>query len=91
MTSPLRSRSPRANSRGLFSFVTWRDRYIAAVQRREFDLQTARNDALMYVALAYFDVQQARGTLAGTRDVMAKGEAMANKIAGLAKGLTPSS
>ena len=40
---------------------------------RESDLQTARNDALLAVALAYFDVQQARGTLAGTLDAVGQG------------------
>ena len=54
---------------------------------RESDLQTARNDALLAVALAYFDVQQARGTLAGTLDAVAKAEVLARKTAGLAKGL----
>ena len=43
---------------------------------RESDLQTARNDALLAVALAYFDVQQARGTLAGTLDAVAKAEVL---------------
>ena len=54
---------------------------------RESDLQTARNDALLAVALAYFDVQQARGTLAGTLDAAAKAEVLVRKTAGLAKGL----
>ena len=54
---------------------------------RESDLQTARNDALLAVALAYFDVQQARGTLAGTLDAVAKAEVLVRKTAGLAKGL----
>ncbi len=56
---------------------------------RQSDLQAARNDALMYVALAYFDVQQARGTFAGTRDAVAKAEVLVNKTAGLAGGLVP--
>jgi outer membrane protein TolC len=54
---------------------------------RQCDLQTARNDALLAVALAYFDVQQARGSLAGTLDAVAKAEVLARKTAGLAKGL----
>ena len=53
---------------------------------RESDLQTARNNALLEVALAYFDVQQARGTLAGTLDAVAKAEVLVRKTAGLAKG-----
>lgn len=54
---------------------------------RQADLQTARNDALLVVAVAYFDVQQARGSLAGTLDAVARGEVLARKTAGLAKGL----
>ena len=54
---------------------------------RECDLQTARNDALLAVSLAYFDVQQARGTLAGTLDAVAKAEVLVQKTTGLAKGL----
>jgi outer membrane protein TolC len=56
---------------------------------READLQTARNDALLAVALAYFDVQQARGTLAGTLDAVDKANVLVQKTAGLAKGLVP--
>ena len=56
---------------------------------RESDLQTARNDALLAVALAYFDVQQARGTLAGTLDAVVKAEGLVQKTTGLAKGLVP--
>jgi outer membrane protein TolC len=59
------------------------DRQVLAA--READLQVARNDALMAVAFAYFDVQQARGTLAGTLDAVAKAEALAGKTAGLAR------
>ena len=56
---------------------------------RQADLQTARNDALLAVALAYFDVQQARGTLAGTLDAVAKANVLVQKTAGLARGLVP--
>jgi outer membrane protein TolC len=44
------------------------------------DVQTARNDALLATAEAYFGVQQARGRLAGTLDVVAKGLALRNAI-----------
>ena len=59
------------------------DRQVLAA--READLQVARNDALMAVAFAYFDVQQARGTLAGTLDAVAKAKVLAGKTAGLAR------
>ncbi|MGD0897350.1 MAG: TolC family protein [Thermoguttaceae bacterium] len=54
---------------------------------RESDLQTARDGALLAVATAYFDVQQARGTLAGTLDALARADELVRKTAGLAKGL----
>jgi outer membrane protein TolC len=53
---------------------------------READLQTARNDALFAVAVAYFDVQQARGTLSGTLDAVAKAKVLVQKTSGLAPG-----
>jgi outer membrane protein TolC len=56
---------------------------------RQSDLQAARNDALLQVAVAYFDVQQARGTLAGTLDAVAKAEVLVRTTTGLAKGLVP--
>jgi outer membrane protein TolC len=56
---------------------------------REFDLQAARNDALLKVAAAYFDVQQARGILAGNVDSVAKAEMLVQKTTGLARGLVP--
>jgi outer membrane protein TolC len=40
------------------------------LRSREIDVQTAQNDAVLATALAYFDVQQARGRLAATQDVL---------------------
>ena len=54
---------------------------------RQWDLQSARNDALLDVAAAYFDVQQARGQLTAARDAVAKSEDLVTTIQGLAKGL----
>ena len=56
---------------------------------RQWDVQTARDDALLQVALAYFDVQQARGTLAGTADAVEKAKVLVNKTTSLARGLAP--
>ena len=56
---------------------------------REWDLQTARNDALLLVAVAYFDVQQARGNLAGALDAVGRAEVLVRKTTGLARGLVP--
>jgi outer membrane protein TolC len=59
------------------------------LKARYSDVQTAKNDALLAVAVAYFDVQQARGILAGTQDSVAKGRELVARIANLGKGLTP--
>ena len=56
---------------------------------RQFDVEAARNDALLDVALAYFDVQQARGILAGLQDAADKGRVLVDKTTGLARGLVP--
>src|SRR5262249_29477142 len=44
------------------------------VRAREAALQTARNDSLLAVAEAYFNVQQARGELAGAIDAARRSE-----------------
>jgi outer membrane protein TolC len=57
------------------------------VRARTFDVQTARNDALQAVAEAYFNVQQARGRLAGAEDAVAKSQELVRRAAGLGKDL----
>jgi outer membrane protein TolC len=57
------------------------------VRSRTFDVQTARNDALQTVAEAYFNVQQARGRLAGAEDAVAKSQELVRRAAGLSKDL----
>ncbi len=59
------------------------------LRSRQLDVQTARNDALLDVAEAYFNVQQARGRLAGAQDTADKAAALAKRVASLAKELTP--
>lgn len=56
---------------------------------QQYDVQRARNDALATVATAYFDVQEARGRLAGNLDAKAKGDDLVRRIDGLASGLVP--
>ncbi len=56
---------------------------------QQFELQAARNDALALVATAYFDVQEARGRLAGNLDVKVKAEDLVRRVEGLAPGLVP--
>ncbi len=58
------------------------------VRAREFEVQAARNDALLTVAEAFFNVQQARGQLAGAEDVVVKSRDLARRIADLGKTLT---
>jgi outer membrane protein TolC len=50
------------------------------LQSRARALEVARNDALLTVAEAYFNVQQARGQMAGASDVIRKVQALADKI-----------
>jgi outer membrane protein TolC len=57
------------------------------VRAREADLQTVRNDTLLAVAEAYFNVQQARGELAGAEDAARRAEDLVRRTADLAKGL----
>src|SRR5262249_49743372 len=56
------------------------------LRARQMDVQTARNEALFSVAQAYFNVQRARGRLAGAQDVVNKGIALAEKVRGLRLG-----
>jgi outer membrane protein TolC len=56
---------------------------------REWDVQTARNDALLAVATAYFDVEQARGRLAGARDTVTKAEDLVRRVTSLARNFVP--
>jgi outer membrane protein TolC len=59
------------------------------VRARNIDVQTAKNDSLLAVASAYFDVQQARGDLAGTLDSIARARDLARRVAALGRGLAP--
>ncbi len=59
------------------------------VRAREADVQRARNDALQEVAETYFNVQQARGRLAGMQDTLEKTRDLQKRVNSLAKGLVP--
>jgi outer membrane protein TolC len=59
------------------------------LQARQTDIQTARNDALMVTADAYFSVQQARGSYAALMDATEKGRDLVKRVESLAKGLAP--
>lgn len=54
---------------------------------REYDVQGARNDALMEVATDYFTVQQERGTFAGALDAVNKARELTRVVQALGAGL----
>jgi len=56
---------------------------------RRFDLEAAQNGGLLAVAQCYFDVQEARGRLAGVLDSSAKARELDARIESLARGLVP--
>jgi outer membrane protein TolC len=58
------------------------------VRSRTIDVQTARNDAILLVAEAYFNVQQARGQLAGAQDTVEKSRLLVRTVTTLGKSLT---
>jgi outer membrane protein TolC len=59
------------------------------MQARQSDLQATTNDITLAVAEAYFNVQQARGELAGAIDASRRAEEVARRTTELAKGLAP--
>jgi len=59
------------------------------LRARQADQQTARNDATLDVAQAYFGVQQARGELAAALATVVHAGELARKTTTLAKGLAP--
>lgn len=59
------------------------------LRARESALQTARNDSLLVVAEAYFNVQQARGELAGAEDASRRADDLVRRTQELAPGLVP--
>src|SRR5262245_2424512 len=59
------------------------------VRARQAQVQAAANDTLLMVAQAYFNVQQARGELAGYRDAQRFADDLLRRLDKLAPGLTP--
>jgi outer membrane protein TolC len=74
---------------GLVAVVSTADAIFAplalrqVVRARALDVQSARNEALETVAEAYFNVQQARGQLAGAQDTVSKARQLARTIEAL--------
>jgi len=54
-----------------------------------WDVQTAKNDALLTTARAYFDVHKYRGQYAGAIDVVTRGRKLVEAINDLSKDLVP--
>ncbi|HXG10405.1 MAG TPA: TolC family protein [Gemmataceae bacterium] len=59
------------------------------IRAREADWQAAANNSLLAVAEAYFNVQQARGELAGALDTARRAEELVRRAEQLAPGLAP--
>ncbi len=59
------------------------------LQAREADRQAASNDTLVAVSDAYFNVQQARGELAGAAETARRTEKLVRRTRKLAPGLVP--
>ncbi|HEY1603121.1 MAG TPA: TolC family protein [Pirellulales bacterium] len=56
---------------------------------RRWDIQTAKNDALLATANAYFSVHQFRGQYAGAVDVVGRGHKLVERIEFLSQDLVP--
>jgi outer membrane protein TolC len=59
------------------------------VRARQAQVQATTNDTLLAVAEAYFNVQQARGELAGAEDAARRAEELVRRAENLAAGLVP--
>ncbi len=59
------------------------------VAARQADVQAAANDSLLAAAEAYFNVQQARGELAGAEDAVRRATELVRRAEELATGLAP--
>jgi outer membrane protein TolC len=55
----------------------------------QFDAQASRNDTTLAVAIAYFNVQQARGEVAGAAESLRRAEDLVARTEKLAPDLTP--
>jgi outer membrane protein TolC len=80
---------------GLYQYVNLTDAIyepLAArrvLDARHWDIQTAKNDALMQTADAYFRVHQYRGMYAGALYTVERGRDLVERVARLSKDLVP--
>ena len=78
---------------GLFQFVNLTDAYFEplvarrVLDSRQWDIQTAKNDALLLTADAYFRVHQYRGMYAGALYCVERGRDLVEQIASLSSEL----
>lgn len=59
------------------------------LRARKWDIQTAKNDALLQTATAYFSVHEWRGRYAGALDVVVKGQKLVERVNALSTDLVP--
>ena len=80
---------------GLFNFVNLTDAYFQplvarqVLNSREWDIQTAKNDALLMTAHAYFSVHQHRGMYTGALYCVELGRELVKQVASLSRELVP--
>ena len=80
---------------GLWEIVSLTDVFFEPLVRRQtlnsrqWDIQAAKNDALVMTARAYFDVHQHRGRYAGALYCVERGHDLVNRIASLSHELVP--
>lgn len=56
---------------------------------RRWDIQTAKNNAMLSTAQAYFNVHRHRGTYAGALDVVRRGQQLVDRVVRLSEDLVP--
>lgn len=59
------------------------------LKARKWDIQTAKNDALLQTANAYFSIHEWRGRYGGALDVVAKGQNLVERVKVLSTDLVP--
>lgn len=80
---------------GVGAIISFNDAFFAplaarqVVRAREADAQAAANDSMLAASLAYFNVQQARGELAGAIDATRRTEELVRRTDQLATSLVP--
>ncbi len=80
---------------GLWEIVSLTDVFFEPLVKRQtlnsrqWDIQAAKNDALVMTARAYFDVHQHRGMYAGALYCVERGNDLVNRIASLSHELVP--